>query len=153
MRAKRLHVLAGIPGCGKSTFAKQLSGVVVSTDEIRELLGDVNDQSRNALVFKAFHNSIDWLLGEQARYPDVIADSTALDARSRRDLVEIADRHGAETHLYLFDNTLEAVMRNTERERVVPQDVMVRMVEKYERTLLVLPQETYTSVTRIGGYR
>jgi predicted kinase len=146
----KLHILVGIPGCGKSTYAASLTGNVISSDALREeILKDVNDQSQNEVVFRVFHNMLRWGLSLGT---DMIADATSLDSRSRANLREVARETDAEAHLYLFRNTSEALMRNARRDRRVPDDVMVRMVEKYERTLLTLPQERYTSVTEIRSF-
>lgn len=149
----KLHVTVGIPGCGKSTFAEGFtnpSTKYVATDDLREQIADdVNDQSHNDLVFPLFHGLIGLHL---ATGNDVIADSTALSRSARFQLRSIADALGAETHIYFFRNPLEAVRRNQARERVVPYDVMRRMVEQYERTCLELPQERYTSVTEIRSF-
>ena len=60
-----LIVNIGIPGSGKSTFSNKVvkkygdKVVVVSTDEIRkELLKDVNDQSKNDMIFKIAEDRI-----------------------------------------------------------------------------------------------
>jgi predicted kinase len=47
------------------------------------------------------------------------------------------------------------VKRNQQRERVVPQDAMERMLDKFEKTLLVLPQEQsfYDAMTVISDTR
>lgn len=52
----KLYMMIGLPGSGKSTIAKELSKsedtVIVSSDEIRKELGDINDQSQNNKVFE-----------------------------------------------------------------------------------------------------
>ena len=146
----KLFILVGIPGCGKSTLAEQLDGEVVSSDKIREALGDINDQSQNELVFTIFHGTLHRLLGEGR---NAIADSTALTRSARTKLREIAEHHGAETHLVFFKNPYEAIRRNAERERSVPLEAMKRMVERYERTLIDLVQERYTTITEIGSFK
>jgi predicted kinase len=150
----RLTILAGIPGSGKSTWAKNFlpDAHYVSSDDIREQLGDVYDQTRNGEVFSIFHADIAVAL---AQGKDVVADSTALDARARSRLTAIAFVHGASTHLILFSNINPAVKRNQQRERVVPQDAMERMLDKFEKTLLVLPQEQsfYDAMTVISDTR
>ena len=49
-------MMIGLPASGKSTIAKELSksedAVIVSSDEIRRELGDINDQSQNTKVFE-----------------------------------------------------------------------------------------------------
>lgn len=52
----KLYMMIGLPASGKSTIAKELSksedAVIVSSDEIRRELGDINDQSQNTKVFE-----------------------------------------------------------------------------------------------------
>lgn len=52
----KFYMMIGLPASGKSTIAKEISksedAVIVSSDEIREEFGDVNDQSQNAKVFE-----------------------------------------------------------------------------------------------------
>lgn len=49
-------MMIGLPASGKSTIAKEFSksedAIIVSSDEIRKELGDVNDQSQNTKVFE-----------------------------------------------------------------------------------------------------
>lgn len=147
----KLFILVGIPGTGKSTWANTFlsHAEVVSSDAIREeLTGDATDQSVNKQVFNLFHQRI----GEQlAQQNDVIADSTALDARSRAELVSIAATFDADVYLVVFSNLAQAARRNATRDRVVPDDVMIRMIDKYERFLRDLPEESdsYAGVTTV----
>jgi predicted kinase len=145
-----LYVLCGIPGCGKSSWARNLMPrvPVVSSDSIREEMGDVNDQTRNSAVFDQFHARIGYLLSTGM---DVVADSTALDTMARERLRTVAKNHRADVHLIYFSNLTQAVMRNRQRERQVPEDVMQRMGDKYENFMLRLPQEAreYKSITEI----
>ena len=63
----------GIPGTGKSTWLEnnkeELNFIIHSSDAIREELGDVNDQSKNELVFNTLHKRIkeDLLNGKNVR--------------------------------------------------------------------------------------
>lgn len=148
----QLVVLVGIPGCGKSTWAERMLlksfGGIASSDAIREELSHVSDQSRNDEVFKIFHDRIAALL--MCGF-DAIADSTALTRSSREQLCSIGSLHGAYIDLVYFSNCDEAMRRNQARERVVPGDVMIRMLDKYEqfRTELVQERGWYRSITEI----
>ena len=56
-------MIVGLPGSGKSHEAKRLTDTyganIHSSDEIRkELLGDVNAQDANGLVFTTLHNRV-----------------------------------------------------------------------------------------------
>lgn len=147
----KLVIPVGLPGCGKSTFAQNVffnNMVIVSTDEIRAGLGDVNAQDKNKQVFESFHKQIDANLGHGS---DVYADATNLDVRSRNELRDIALRNRAEVHVLLFTNVKEAIIRNSQRSRRVPDDVMLRFIYKLEECLKVVPHEPITSITRIDG--
>jgi predicted kinase len=117
---------------------------VVSSDLIRkELTGDIQDQSQNTEVFRLFYSTIKNHLREGR---SVIADSTALDYRSRREFRAIARMMDAEIHAVVWRDADEAMARNLKRERVVPDDVMLRMKNKLSETLAVIEREFYTSV-------
>lgn len=148
-----LHVLAGIPGSGKTTWAKTMlpSAAYVSSDDIRAELSNVNDQSINDQVFDIFHNRI----GDYLKIGGtVVADSTALTSRARASLRAVACLYDASKHLIYFSNLGVAVVRNQARERVVPAEAMVRMLDNYERFRLSLPAETqhWDSITEIGAF-
>jgi predicted kinase len=143
-----LHIPVGIPGCGKSTFATTHGVPIVSTDAIREQMGDVNDQSRNDEVFDRYHRALEQhLLAGQS----VFADATNLDNFARAKLRDIAAKHGAQTNLIVFKNLGQAIHRNQARDRKVPSDVMLRMLDKHERAMMDLKHEGYDHVTEVSS--
>ena len=77
----------GIPGCGKSTWAASYAEenptfVIISSDAIRrELLGDVNDQTMNKLVFEIALYQCQWYLRQRR---SVILDGTNVHTGARR---------------------------------------------------------------------
>jgi predicted kinase len=161
-----LHIPMGIPGCGKSTWGERFGIPTVSSDAIRAEMGDVYDQSRNEEVFAEFHARIaDHLM----RGNDVYADATNLSAQARSNLRSVArvaardllarygtatyETDGVVTHVILFRNLAEAIIRNQRRERVVPPEAMVRMIEKYERAVLDIGSEGYTYITEVSAVR
>jgi predicted kinase len=145
----KLYIPVGMPGCGKSTLYQTMAHPnlhYVSTDAIREAMGDVNDQSHNDEVFKQYHNSI---ANSLKAGHDVYADATNLQPFARQRLRDIAANNNAETHLMLFTSLGQAVQRNQNRDRVVPEDVMRRMGQQYLDALRDVPNEPYTSITHI----
>lgn len=147
----RLFITVGIPGTGKSTWASTYlkDAKVVSSDAIREeLSGDATDQTKNGQVFNVFHQRIGEGLAQDL---DVVADSTALDRFARENILAVAAIFKCEIHLIVFSNVEQAAVRNAARERVVPQDVMIKMLGKFEKFKSDLPAESrlYTSVTEI----
>jgi predicted kinase len=153
-----LYIPVAIPGAGKSTFFERLSheGVVrVSTDQVREFLGYPSG-STNQTIFDRYHEYIRYHLthGES-----VYADATNLRDFAREELLGIAMDVGVKTHLILFRNVSEAVLRNGRRtgstpgDGPVPPDAMLRMIEQYEKALLDIPGEVYTYVTEVSSVR
>ena len=84
---QNLYVMVGIPGSGKSTYAKKnfTDAKYVSRDEIRFSLLDDNDEyfSKEDKVFIQFTNEINKGLAEGK---DVVADATHLTPKSRAKL-------------------------------------------------------------------
>lgn len=79
-------MLCGLPGSGKSTYAKKLSqetkSIVCSSDAIREeLCGDENLQENNEDVFKILHKRIkeNLKIGN-----NVVYDATNINSKRRR---------------------------------------------------------------------
>lgn len=148
----RLYMTVGMPGCGKTTWAKTLKiAPIVSSDQIREqLYGDENEQGDPRKVFEIFHAKLAMFLANPPYA--VVADSTALQAFARKEILETARSCGAEIHVIFFKNPDVAIRRNEKRERRVPDDVMVRMAERYEQSrasLLGLEGFDYDSITYI----
>lgn len=127
-----LFVPVGIPGCGKSTYARSLrsSGgcdLIVSTDDIRaQQTGNASDQTANDSVFFVAHNRVRAALTADL---NVLFDATNIRIRDRAVLLAIAEECGAfPVALYFTDSDLFDVCqaRNLARERVVSEDVMRR---------------------------
>lgn len=130
-----LYFLVGLPGSGKSTWAEYqkgvLNAVIHSSDNIRKELGDVNDQSKNELVFTTLHKRVkeDLLNGK-----NVIYDATNLSRRRRIHFLsnELRDVP-CEKICVLFATPFESCIRNNQlRERKVPEDVIKRMYKNFE---------------------
>ena len=120
----KLYVMVGIPGSGKSTIAKTLDGVLISTDAIREeLYGDENIQGNGRMVF-----SIAYVRMQEAleRGENVIFDATNVSRKARKSIIKATPN--AE-HIAVFVNTPFETCRerNLSRERTVPEEVLDRM--------------------------
>lgn len=148
----RLFILAGVPGCGKSTWSRNFfkDYLIVSSDAIREELwpGESYNAERNEQVFDEFHKRLGELLYKGM---DAVADATSLSAMARAELRLVAERENAETHMVFFKNLAQAVTRNGERlgNARVPDDAMHYMLEKFTATAPAILDEGYTSIATI----
>jgi predicted kinase len=145
MTERRLYILIGMPGAGKSTWARAQPEQVVSTDAIRlELTGDERNMERNAWVFRTFYTRVG-----RALSGGVIADSTGLDAPTREHLIGIGRAAGARVIACVWDDVAACYDRNARRERPIPLDVMRRMERKLEASLDALAWEDYDEIRRL----
>lgn len=144
-----LNVLVGIPGCGKSTFAKsgEIPGTVVSSDLIRKMYWTEGDQMHNAEVFAIARDMTSTLLDDGK---DVIMDATNLRPGWRKWCIDMAHEKGAQVNAYSFENVpLDTCLeRNLMRARKVPAGIIRRM-----HTQLVTPtkEEGFDEVYFLGA--
>lgn len=165
----KLFILAGMPGCGKTTWAHRFfpHSTIVSTDKIRleMAVGDkvphsyttdkqVFDATKNDEVFKTFHQELGRLLGFTIIphfHQIAVADATNLNASARDDLYKLAAYHDAERHLVFFNNPYASIMRNKKRKgsSLVPEEAMEKMLEKFGESRTAILKENYDSITTI----
>lgn len=123
-----LVALSGLPGTGKSHFARQLSQrlpfLILSSDRIRKALAPqpVYDGWEHARVFAAVYRLMEESLAEGRR---IIFDATNLNAKAREPLIPLVDRHASGMLLVGF-TAPEAVIRQRLAKRTAggnPEDL------------------------------
>lgn len=122
-------MLVGIPGSGKSTFAKVLSekfnASILSSDEIREeLLNDINEQSKNSEVFDVMNNRAAQLLNENR---NVIYDATNINRKRRKHLINHIIKADEKVVYYFNVSRSQYIRQNEGRQRIVPIESINKM--------------------------
>ncbi len=156
-----LVVPIGLPGCGKSTFAKSLLDLkyaVVSTDATRievagslEAFWDIPADDRPNVFDMAHAKTRDYLL----HGVDVFFDATNLWRTARETLRAIAKDTDSALVGLLFNNYDEAIYRNSRRTgaSAVPDDVMQKMMEDFRDTRRDILQEHFDTLIRIESVK
>ena len=117
----------GLPGSGKSTYLNRLGIPALSSDAVRQLLADdENDQTIHGRVFA----TIRYLLRHRVAIgrPVNYVDATHLVPRERKPYIRIAQRYGCRVEALFFNVPVEVCkQRNRHRERHVPDETIDRM--------------------------
>ncbi len=125
-----LIMLCGLPGSGKSTYAKSLQNeyVIHSSDDLREeMFGDVNENSAdsNRKLFEELHKRI---IRDLQSGKSVVYDATNINRRKRISFLKEIENISCIKKCVLFATPYSVCLgRNDFRRRKVPEDVIKRM--------------------------
>lgn len=129
--AGKLFIMIGVPGSGKSTFArdvlsKTFGAEVVSSDGIRKELTGTEDfvEGDGARVFREFDRR---LAGILASGRDAVADATNVHPRDWARLSRLLGVPYRKVAVWMDICPDEAIWRQERRERKVPREVVERM--------------------------
>ena len=130
-----LIILCGIPGSGKSTYAKdyiteQENTIHLSSDRIRlELWGDESIQGNPAEVFTLMQKrAVDALNNGQ----NVIYDATNITRKDRAGIIAVCPKF-AKIECHIIWAPIETcIERDTARERTVGKEVIDRMLKRFQ---------------------
>lgn len=131
----RLNIMIGIPGSGKTKYAKtnllNENTVYLSSDDIRVDMFGFEDQTHNAEVFERMKRET--LTALQNGF-DVVYDATNLNKKRRSDIIKRAKIYGAEVNAYLCCTPINIILeRNlTRQERQIPWDKLIQMIQSIE---------------------
>jgi predicted kinase len=126
---KRLILLVGIPGSGKTTLAQTLIAKGferLCADDIRhELYGDAADQGDPKKVFEIFFERLENLLKADK---DIVVDNINTKLDHRQQIIERAAKFQyTDIRLWVLDIPLDVCLaRNKNRARQVPEEVIRR---------------------------
>lgn len=140
----RLIILSGLPGSGKSTFAKEYAEKakkegyevrIVSSDEIRKnKLGNYGDLSQEKYVWTEFHNQI--VEYSKLDKTIVLLDATFLTNKKRYNYALRYKKLYKQIQLMVFITDWEQCLENNcnrEKEKWVPYNVMNDMRKTFDK--------------------
>jgi len=134
-----LYIMVGLPGSGKSTYAKNFIKdkdiEYLSSDSLRAVYGkDETDQSVTSIVFGHIKRKVDESLKDGK---NVLVDATSVNRKERSDYINTAKKYGAKVVAIVFKMDRRGLIeRNKKRGeqggRVVPDFVINKMLAKFE---------------------
>lgn len=129
-----ITMLCGLPGSGKSTYAKFLEedgAHVFSSDEIRkEMYGSYDDQKHNNEVFMELHSRIKDCL---TNGDDAVFDATNIESKKRRSFLQYISNVDCVKNCAIIATPVEICHNNNMmRKRVVPGKVIDNMRERWQ---------------------
>ena len=134
-----LYIAVGLPGSGKSTYAKNFIKdkdiEYLSSDSLRAVYGkDETDQTVTSIVFGHIKRKVDEFLKDGK---NVLVDATSVNRKERSDYIKTAKKYGAKVVAIVFKMDRQGLIdRNKKRGeqggRVVPDWVIDKMLNKFE---------------------
>lgn len=160
---KKLYILSGIPGCGKSTWARKMvendsTIEIISRDKIRFSMVKEEDSyfSQEDKVFNRYVDNIILSLLDIMNTA-TIADATQINASSRAKLVKAIQKRWPDFEdevdiiiVYFHVPFETCVARNNTRtgRECVPMDVMKRMNYQHELPAIEYKNHVATYIVR-----
>ncbi|MRX72788.1 AAA family ATPase [Bacillus lacus] len=132
------NMIIGLPGSGKSTFARKLAknqeAVILSSDKLREeMLGDINNQASNESIFEELNRRVNEHL---ANGINVIYDATNTNRKRRKHLINHVIKCDKKIAHYVNEHYHTVLKRNNERDRKVSREVIDKMYKNMQIPLL-----------------
>jgi predicted kinase len=135
-RAPRFYVLVGLPGSGKTTYARRLPNTIrISLDDLRLMMsGRTYDERYERAVAAAGNAALRAVLANAREWGmDVVFDATNVSRAWRARSLEAAAGQAVVPVAILFRCPLEvALQRNRRRRFPVPDEVIRRFHEGFE---------------------
>lgn len=133
----KVIILRGLPGSGKTTWAKWKQGEKgykrVNKDDLRAMLDDGKwSKSNESFVIEVRDLIVSHTL---ASGKSIIVDDTNFNEKHEKNIRDIADVIGADVEVKTFDTPIEeCIARDAKREKPVGEVVIRDMAQKYHFT-------------------
>lgn len=122
---KELFLLRGLPGAGKSTLAKSLSGIHLEADHYFMEDGEYKfDASKLKEAHAKCQNAVRVWMGSQDR---IIVSNTFTQAWEMQPYYDLAEEHGYRVYSLIVENRHSGI-----NSHGVPQEKLVQMKQRFE---------------------
>ena len=128
---KTLYIVRGMPGSGKSTFAKSIGGIHIEADQFFMINGEYNfDITKIKLAHKYCQNQTEaWMKtdGVQVNNDKIVVSNTFTQEWEMEPYFKLAEKYGYRTFSLIVENRHGGV-----NEHDVPEDKLEIMKNRFE---------------------
>lgn len=128
---KQLILLRGVPGSGKSTFAKSISGIHIEADQFFMMNGKYNfDVTKIKLAHKYCQNQTEaWMKTDRLQVSNdkIVVSNTFTQEWEMEPYFKLAEKYGYRTFSLIVENRHGGV-----NEHGVPEDKLEIMKNRFE---------------------
>lgn len=128
-----IKIMVGLPGSGKDYYIdhnKSSDDVVVSSDDIRAELGDVNDQSNNSKVFWIFYDRIENAMRNKKT---IWVNATNVTRQNREQTIALAKQYNYTIECIVMVTPVDTCIdRDAKRPRTVGVDVIRKFENRFK---------------------
>jgi predicted kinase len=128
---KTLYIVRGVPGSGKSTFAKSIGGIHIEADQFIMMDGKYNfDITKIKLAHKYCQNQTEaWMKtdGTQVNNDKIVVSNTFTQEWEMEPYFKLAEKYGYRTFSLIVENRHGGV-----NEHDVPEDKLEIMKNRFE---------------------
>ena len=122
---KELFLLRGLPGAGKSTLAKSLSGIHLEADHYFMEDGEYKfDASKLKEAHDKCQNAVRVWMGSQDR---IIVSNTFTQAWEMQPYYDLAEEHGYRVYSLIVENRHSGINSHS-----IPQETLDKMKNRFE---------------------
>jgi predicted kinase len=132
---KTLYIVRGVPGSGKSTFAKSIGGIHIEADQFFMINGEYNfDITKIKLAHKYCQNQTEaWMKtdGAQVNNHKIVVSNTFTQEWEMKPYFELAEKYG-----YIVFTVIVENRHGRKNIHDVPEDKIQQMKDRFEFKLV-----------------
>ncbi|MEM9646799.1 MAG: AAA family ATPase, partial [Planctomycetota bacterium] len=149
-----VHILSGIPGCGKSTWAQRQDGAVICSADSFFVARDTIDYDFDPTKIGEAHAECfgKFLDALNNRMPTIIVDNTNIHPWEQMNYEAVA-RHGGGNivrHRWIVETFADVDMCLRRQIHGVPREIVLRMA--HDLSQRVMERSTVEHSISVGGY-
>lgn len=125
------YILCGLSGVGKSYYAKNIDGILISLDNIREEFGGLKSRKYEGQVRQEAKLRLKTAL---AKKENIIFDATNIREDFRKQIADTVSNYGGLSEVVCFGDSVENIISKDlkRKERFVGKEIIINQEKKFQ---------------------